>query len=407
MSTKITLAIRPSLAFPKRWSIDYWEDDHVDAAYQAMLVTYESPDEAAKVEAAAQLSFEKQGAEVSRVQIDSNSSRRNGEPADETEEEISKRLEAHVKSIFLPLQTLTLASLFDITRWGKGLKAVVTGSPLILSLLILVALLIRGPFERLLASIVPKGLNLNSAELFASAPLLLLVTTLYVYLRRAQISSQLDRVRQWILQLVISYGWDRDRFQKLGERELKGLEYSTVVDILEEANKRDPSSYCKLIQALGKNLKDDRELAAMVLRDDFARKIQALAGIAAEPDYRPSRLAISPFLLLISLASVKATTKGLLLGTESSVAAYRAFSEAMVLIGSMIAILISLLAICPTLVWTTALSWRVSSLLFISDVFASALTVWLLTRRPLLVIFRRSFVPKGLGLNECMGALNI
>jgi hypothetical protein len=185
-----------------------------------------------------------------------------------------------------------------------------------------------------------------------------------------------------------------------------------VSNILEQANQRDPNSYSKLVQALGKNLEDHKDkvthqLAADLLRDDFARKIQALAGMAAEPDYWPKQLAIFPLHLLISLNSVKSTILGLLQGRDSSVAWSKEFHEGMTLLGMMFGLLLSLLVISPTLVWTTALSWQISPLLLLLDIIACALTVLLLTRRPVAVAVRRSFVPKGLALHECLGALNI
>jgi hypothetical protein len=66
-----------------------------------------------------------------------------------------------------------------------------------------------------------------------------------------------------------------------------------------------------------------------------------------------------------------------------------------------------MLVIIPSLLWSTALAWRVSPILFFIDIVAIGFTVLLLTRRPLAVAFRRSFLPKGLALHECVGALNV
>jgi len=214
-------------------------------------------------------------------------------------------------------------------------------------------------------------------------------------------------VRQWILQAVISYDWDHNRVHALVRRELSGLEYASVGNMLEQVIQRDPSSLTNLAQALSKEPDDRKELTADLLRDDFARKIQALAGMAAEPDYRPQQLAIFPLHLLVSLNSVKSTIMGLLSGGASSVDSSKAFHEGMTLLGMMLGLVLSLVVILPSLVWTTTLSWQVSPTLFVLNVIAGVLTILLLARRPAAVAIRRSFIPKGLALHECVGAFNI
>ena len=130
--------------------------------------------------------------------------------------------------------------------------------------------------------------------------------------------------------------------------------------------------------------------------------------MAGEPDYKPGQIAISPLFLLISLTSVKTTIQGLLMGGKPSVVRSKAYNEGMVLFGMLgVGIVLSAVVICPTLVWTTALSWSSSRLLFGADVIASMLTVFLLFWRPLAVGLRRSYVPRGLYLHECAGAFNI
>jgi hypothetical protein len=308
MSDKITLAIRPSLAFPKRWSIDFWHNSRVEATYQAALFTYDSPDEAASEAANIQLGLEARGVEITRVKCDSNASRTIELPR-ENEEAIAKHLEAHVKRSFSFLKKFSLATLFDITSWAKGLKAVASRSPHVLSLIVLGTLFFRGPFERLLRSIVPKELELSPDVLLASAPLLLFVVTYFTYLKRVQMSNQLDRVRQWILQLVVLYGWDHVQVRTLVSKELAELEYASVMNIIDPASRQSPSSFSNLVQALGGKLdrksgEGARDLVDVLLRDDFARKIQALAGMAAEPDYRPKQLGIIPLYFLLSISSV-------------------------------------------------------------------------------------------------------
>lgn len=410
MSAKITLAIRPSLAFPKRWSIDYWLDNHVEASYQASFVTFASPDDAAATAAEKiKLSCETQGAEVTLIHQESNASRCGDQYQHESEEEITKHLESYVNSAFSVLPKVTLASFFDITNWPKVLKAI-PSSPFLLSVLILATLLFRGPFERLLGSIVPKELGFTPTILLAVAPLLLLMATLYEHTTRERISVQQDRVRQWILHGVISYNWDHNRVRVLAQRELSELEYASIASMADSVSSRDPSSYRNLVQALGEKMEEQQgtsvdQLKDDLLRDDFARKIQALAGVAAESDYQPAGLAISPFLLLVSLASVESTIRGLLQGTSSAVAFAHRYNAGMSQFGIMLGLLLKFLVICPTLIWTTALSWQISPFLLILNMLVSLLTILLLARHPLDVAVRRRFVPRGLGLDECTGAL--
>ncbi len=396
MSSRITLAVRPSLASPERWSVDYWHDDRVEAAYQAALLTYASHDEATKTAANIQSALETQNIKVTSVQLDSNASRTIVKQwGVETEEEITRRFEDYLKSAFSPLQKLSGSNVFDITNWSKALKAMAGGSPHLLSLLVLGVLLFRGPFERLLNSIMPSELNLTADSVLASVPLLLLVITVRVYFKRARLSSQLDRVRKWILQAVVSYGWDRDRFRKLLTKEIGALEYASIAEFLEQANEQDANSSGKVM-----NETLSAEFESSLLRDDFARKVQALAGISGEPDYRPNQLAIFPYQILLSLNSIKLTMSALLQGKNFSVAPYKVFSGKLIF-AAMLGLFISLLIISPALVWTTALSWQLSRVLFIVNLAASLLTILLLTWRPLFVAFKHRYLPRGLSLYEC------
>ena len=91
---------------------------------------------------------------------------------------MTKHLEAYVKSAFLPFQTLSLASLFDVGNWSKGLKGILN-VPAFLNLVVLGALFFGGPFEKLFTSVAPKELGLSATALLASAPILLLFATLH------------------------------------------------------------------------------------------------------------------------------------------------------------------------------------------------------------------------------------
>jgi|KBSMisStaDraftv2_1062788.scaffolds.fasta_scaffold1502125_1 hypothetical protein len=64
MSVQITLAVRPSLACPTRWSVDFWRDNRDTAAYQAASVTFNSLDDAEMVATNILPSFEQTGAAV-------------------------------------------------------------------------------------------------------------------------------------------------------------------------------------------------------------------------------------------------------------------------------------------------------------------------------------------------------
>lgn len=429
MSSQITLAIQPSLALPERWSVDYWYNDRPKAVYQAGLFTFESRGEAETAAANMQSNLESRGMKVTAVHFDTNASKTIvSRSSDETEEEIAKRLQDYVKSAYSPIQKLSLSSLFDVSNWPKWLKAIVSGSPHVLSLIVLAALLFRGSFERLLGFVMPKELDLGTTMLLASAPLLLLATTLSVYFKRARLSSQLDRVKNWILHAVIFYGWDEYRFRSLVRKELAGLEYASALNMFEQLNQQDPSSFDDLARTFDQSadreglatalvsLNDQKQLTTTerfllkvvttLVRDDFARKVQALAGMSGEPDYRPAQLAILPFHVLISF-DVNPTMLGLLNG-NIAIASSKTFHEDRLKVGMMLFLLLTtFLAICPALVWSTALSWRVSSMLFIFNIAASALTIFLLSWRPVEVAFKHRFIPRGLSLHECAGALNL
>lgn len=412
VSRNVTLCVRPSLAVSGRWSVDYWLNAHPEAGYQASLVTFASPEEAVKAQNQIKATLEAKGDTVQLLREDKNVSRDTIASPQESEEEIKNRLKEHVEKAFEPLGKLSVARFFDINNWAKSVKAITMRSPHLLGLLTLAALFFHGPWQKLLMSIAPKELSIEASHVLAGAPLLILAATLFVHFNRVRESYQLDRVRQWVLQLVVFFGWDRDRFLALVRKEPDPLEYASAVSLLERAVKWDPGSLSNLAHNLGVKLEGSghekvEQLIRYLLRDDFARKIQALAGLAGEDDYRPKHLAIVPVHLLVSLDSVKATAYGLLADTSAAVDSSRQFREGMTLLGMTLGVLLGLVAIVPALVWTTALSLKVSSMLFILDLVASLLTVSLLTGRSLAVALRRSFVPRGLMLHEYFAALNV
>jgi hypothetical protein len=413
LSKNTTLCIRPSLAFPERWSVDYWLNGHPKAAYQASLLTFGSPEESRKTASQIKASWEARGKTLHLSDENKNVSRDTIPSPRETEGEIKKHLENYVEKAFEPMRKFSFASFFDVTKWVKGIKAIGPKSPHLLSFLILGALFFRGPLERLLAAVVPSELGLKAPQLLAGAPILILASTLFAHFQRTRASSQLNRIREWILQLTVFCGWDRDRFLVLMGKEFEKLEYASTVDLISSVVKRDPSSFTNLARDLvstpeGSRSQETGQLMRDLLRDDFARKIQALAGLAGEQDYRPTELGIFPFHLLLSLLSVKTIMLGL---REAEPAAgvdfSQRFNEGAILLGMILGLVLGLAIIVPTLVWTTALSLTVSPLLFTLDLVASLVTLSLLTRRPLAVVFRRRFIPRGLNLYECGGALNV
>lgn len=419
MSHQITLAVRPSLALPERWSVDFWYDNNIEAAYQAAILTFDSSDDAAAEAASIQSTLQAQGLNVTCVRLTSNASRAIVERAAvETEEEITKLLENYVKEIFAPLKSLSVSNVFNITNWPSFLKTLATGSPHVLSLLVLAVLLFRGPFERLLNSIVPAELNLDVATVVTSAPILLLLTTLHVYYKRARLSSQLDRVTKWILAAVVRYGWDHSRFFTLKQKELAGLEYASLANIFEVDYSRNPTSFDEIMRLSGLSLKEMDEntaakaqlfgvIVSTVCRDDFAKKVQALAGISREPGYQPEQMAILPFHLLTSLQSIESTMLALSEGKKFLVEFSERSHKGSFIATAIVPLFLSLLPICLAIVWTTALSWRVSLILFTANVVASTLIILLLTWRPLSVLLRHRFIPRGLNLLECSDALNV
>jgi len=280
-SGNLTLCIRPSLSFPKRWSVDYWLEGRREAAYQASFVTFACPEEAREAAAQIKAAVGSGGDTVQIIEENENISRGTIAGSLESEEEIKKHLEKYLEKAFEPMRKFSLTNLFEIKNW----KAVATRSPHLLSLLILAALFFHGRLEKLLVSLIPGDLGLKASEVLLAAPIIILAATLLVDFERTRGSYQLDLVREWILKLTVFFSWDRGRFLALSRKELAQLEYASTVKMLESAGRRDPSSATNLLKHL--HLKEDKQelLASRLLQGDFARKIQALAGMAAEKDY--------------------------------------------------------------------------------------------------------------------------
>jgi hypothetical protein len=321
---------------------------------------------------------------------------------------------------------LSLADAFNVANWGTGLKAIVTGSPVSLSLVVLLAIAFRGTVGPFLVSILPAEFGVAVPQVLPASPLLILTTTLLVHFRQTRASSQLDRVRVWILQLTVFFGWQRERFVEMAKNEFHKLEFASFINVVKGLNQRDPSSLTKLFEQLAANVSGVQpqverqidtkapveqtsvaDLPSILLRDDFARKIQALAALGRERNYKPRRLAVSPLLLLLSLNSVRATMQGLLGGKIGGIEQSQVFHEGMTIIGVMLGTLWIAAITLAALVWTSALAWQISAPLFAADLSASVITMWLLTARPVEVAFKRNYIPRGLGLHECIGAIAI
>jgi hypothetical protein len=289
VSGNATLCIRPSLAFCGRWSVDYWLNRHREAANQASLVIFGSPEESRRTASQTKATFEARGDTLHLIEKNKNVSRVTIPSSRELEEKIKKRLENYVEAAFEPLRKFSFSTFFDVTKWVKGIRATSLKSPHLLSLLILAALFFRGPLERLLVAVVPSELGLKAPQLLAGAPILILASALFAHFQRTRASSQLNRIREWILQRTVFFGWDRGRFLALTSKEFEKLEYASTVNLLASPVKRDPSSFTNLAHDLvstreGSLAQETGQLVRDLLRDDFARKIQALAGLAGEQE---------------------------------------------------------------------------------------------------------------------------
>jgi hypothetical protein len=98
---------------------------------------------------------------------------------------------------------------------------------------------------------------------------------------------------------------------------------------------------------------------------------------------------------------------GLLGGQTTSLKSAQTFREGMFFIGLLIGVLLSLIVLLPGIIWATILSWSLSSVLFGANLIAILLSIWLLVLRPSAVVLQHKFIPRGLGIHECQGALMI
>jgi hypothetical protein len=234
------------------------------------------------------------------VQEETNVSRDGITKPQESEEEISKNLAKYIENSYKIIRTFTVGNFFDVANLLKFIKAATTRSPHLLSLLALVALLFGGPVQNFFSRILPKELGLDGPHLLGASALLVAAAALWVHYARARMSIQEDKIRQWIVQLSIIYGWKTDRFVGLLQKELQQLDYASFVNLAQTLVQRDPTSVTNLLKRLpikeGSGRQEDiSQLFSQISNEDFARKIQALTGVAGEPGYRPKYLAVRPF----------------------------------------------------------------------------------------------------------------
>lgn len=413
----VTLCVRPCLAAAGRWSVDYWLDGRQGAAYQAGLVTYASIDEARKDALQFQANFAAKGDTVQLTEAQTNASLASIPKPTDSEEEIKKRLESYVEKYYEPAQSAITESLFDLKKVAKFIGDSATQSPLLLSGVVLITLIFRSRLE-LLASAIPGELGLKATSLLPAAPLLILVTTMLVYSRRRENSKRLGRIRLWVLQLAVHFGWERESFSGILKNEIARLEFASLADRLEAYERNNPISFTNLSERVRHRFEanawgDSEVFTRGLVRDDFARKIQALAGLGGETGYRAKDLGILPFHLIVSRSSLTVLILGLLGATPdgtsgpAGIYASRGTHEKIALRSAIFSLLLIVGIIGLPLAWSTVLSLRVSHLLFACNVAASLLTLWLLLRRPLMLVFRHQYIPRGLELHECLGALLI
>jgi hypothetical protein len=427
VSRHVTLCVRPCLAAAGRWSVDYWLDGSAQAAYQYGLNTYDSVEIARQTVIHSKAYLEANGNTVQVVEDTGNASRDLIPRLQATEDELTKHLQKYVEKSYEPARTMNAASFFEIGGWAKRVKALAKKSPVVFSLLTLAVLVFRGPLSKLLGSIplgkllfsfVPNELGLKPSQLLECAPLLILMTALFVRARRRRESIELNRVRVWILQLAVFFDWDYFKFFGLITKEFGQLEYASYVDQLASIERRNPGSFTNVVNQLTTRLPGDapdktEKFVRTLVRDDFARKVQGLAGLGGEHDYNARDLAVLPLHLLVSNNAVKTIAMGLM-GTTSDgsfgpagVASARREMERAAVNGIKLGMVLILAIVVPALAWTTALSLKASVVLFTLDVIASLATLWLMMRRPVEVGVQHKFIPRGLELHECAGALKL
>jgi len=414
----VTLCARPSLGVAGRWSVDYWQDRQPKAAFHAGLVTYDSAEQAKQAAFQFKAYLERDGSQVSVIEQARNSSLDSIPKPIESEEDIKKHLQGYIVKYFEPFRTTTISSFFEIGDWAKNMKAFAKKSTLLFSLLTIASLIFRGPLDRLIAAAIPNEFALKMPQLLEYAPILLLLTTLSVHFRSQRTSAQLNRIRVWVLQLTVYFGWDYYKFQDLLTKELQQLDYASFADRFSDIEKHNPASFTNVLNQVAKRLegipgeKTDQFLKTLV-RDDFARKVQALTGLGAEPGFKARDLALMPLHLILSNNAVKVIMLGFLGATPDhsygpeGVQPSRAAQDKAAMQAVRLGLLMVFLVIVSALVWTTVLALQVSQMLFTVDCIASLLTLGLVAKRASEIVFRRRIVLGELDLHECAGAIKL
>jgi hypothetical protein len=414
----ITVCARPSLGAAGRWSVDYWEYGHPQAAFQAGLVTYDSLEQARQEAFQFKAYWEQFGSQTSVIEESRNSSQGSIPKPRESEEEIKKHLQSYIEKFFEPVRTTTIAGFFEVESWAKNVKALAKKSTLLFSLLTLAFLIFRGPLDRLVVAVIPNEFALRMPQLLEYAPLLLLLTTLGIHFRSQRDSAQLNRIRVWVLQLAVYFGWDYDKFQDLLTKEFQHLDYASFADRFSDLEKRNPASFTNVLDQVAIRLegspgeKTDQFLKTLI-RDDFARKIQALAGLAAERKFKVRDLALMPLNLVFSNNAVKVIMLGFLGATPdhssgpAGVQPSRVAQEKSAVLTMRLSVLIIFVIIVPALIWTTVLALKVSPLLFTADCIASLVTLAVVAKRALGAVFPHRLALGGLDLHECAGAMKL
>ncbi|MGA9667645.1 MAG: hypothetical protein WBQ94_00465 [Terracidiphilus sp.] len=414
----VTVCARPSLGAAGRWSVDYWQDGHPQAAYQAGLVTYDSAEQARQAAFQFKTYLEPRGCQVSVIEQATNGSQDSIPKPRESEDEIKKHLQSYIEKFSAPMRTTTIASFFEIQNWAKSVKALANKSTVLFSLLALAFLIFRGPLNRLIEAVIPNEFALKMPQLLEYAPMLLLLTTLGIHFRSQRESTQLNRVRVWVLQLAVYFGWDYYQFQDLLTKEFQQLDYASFADRFSDLEKRNPASFTNVLNEVAKRLegspgeKTDQFLKTLI-RDDFARKIQALAGLGAEPEFKARNLALMPLHLILSNSAVKTIMLGFLGATPdrsygpAGVEPSRVAQEKAALQAVKMGLIMIFVVVVPTLAWTTVLALKVSPLLFAADCVASLLTLAVVAKRASMIVFRRQLAVGGLDLHECAGAMKL
>jgi len=232
MLENIVLSVRPSLANPTRWSVDFWTEGRPRAAYQASFFTYPSSQDATRAAQVLQEYFEREGITVRQAHFDHNASRDELSAGNESEEDIKK----HLEKLSSDAPPLDASKLLNPGEWPKLLKSSIVGHPRLLSVVVIAALAFGGTFEELFRSLALGGFETGWKGLLACSPLAIAAAALLSHVRRSLIqierANQAESLRQSILELVVHHGWDRDRFVATQRKRLKEAKISYPVQRL-------------------------------------------------------------------------------------------------------------------------------------------------------------------------------